>query len=144
DGHSGRGDLAADPAGESGRALAVEIAFDGGADCFVKQHAGPAGAEHDLHFAGGCSDRFEVGQRLGQRDVDRAFPSRLVEQVVVEIATAKSVIAGLAAAVLLGDDLHPKPDQRANVGRNKAVGADDVDHAPAGGEADADLRDARI
>ena len=67
-----------------------------------------------------------------------------LEQIVVEIAAAEPVIAGLAPAVLLGDDLHAEPDQRPHVGCDEAVGANDVDHAPACGESDADLDDARI
>ena len=94
----------------------------------------PAGAATDV----------EVGQRLRQRDVDRPVPRRLLEQLVIEIAAAEAVIAGFAAAVLLGDDLDAEPDQRADVGRDEAVAADDVDHAPAGRQADADLGDARI
>ncbi len=140
DGDARRRDALADPAGEGRGALAVEIAFEPVADRFVEQHAGPAGAEHDRHLAGRRGDRLEVDQRLGQRDVDRAVPCRLVEQLVVEIAAAKAVIAGLAPAVLLGDDLDAEAHQRANVGGDEAVGADDVDHAPACRQADADLR----
>ena len=92
----------------------------------------------------GAATEFEVGQRLRQRDVDRPAPLRLVEQIVVEIAAAEAVIAGFPAAVLLGDDLHAEPDQRAHVGGDEAVGANDVDDAPARREADADLGDARI
>ena len=74
---AGRRDAFADAAGEGRGALAVEIAFEAVADRFVEQHAGPAGAEHDRHFAGRRGDRFEVDQRLGERDVDRAVPVRL-------------------------------------------------------------------
>ena len=143
-GHAGRRDALADPAGEGRRALAVEVAFEAVADRFVQQHAGPAGAEHDRHFAGRRGDRFEIDQRLRERDVDRPVPLRVLEQLAVEVAPAEPVIAGLAAAVLLGDDLHAEPDQRPDVGGDEAVGADDVDHAPAGGERDADLGDARV
>ena len=115
-----RRDALADAAGESRGALAVEVAFEAVADRLVQQHAGPAGAEHDRHFAGRRGDRFEVGQRLGEGDVDRAVPLRLVEQVVVEIAAAKPVIAGFAAAVLLGDDLDAEANQRTNVGARRS------------------------
>ena len=63
------------------------------------------------------------------------FHSRFLEQPAVEIAAAEPVIAGLAPAVLLGDDLHAEPDQRADVGGDEAVAADDVDHAPAAASA---------
>ena len=54
------------------------------------------------------------------------------------------MVAGLAPAVALGDDLNAEANQRANVAGDEAVAADDVDHAPACGEADADLRHPRI
>ena len=50
-GDAGRRDPLADPAGESRRALAVEIALEAVADRLVQQHAGPAGAEHHRHLA---------------------------------------------------------------------------------------------
>ena len=144
-GDAGRRDPLADPAGEGRGALAVEIALEAVADRLVQQHAGPAGAEHDRHLAGRRGDRFEVHQRLGQRDVDRPVPGRRLEQIVVEIAAAEAVIAGLAPAVLLGDDLDVEPDQRPHVMGDEAVGADDVDHAPrCPASADRDLGDARI
>ena len=130
----GRGDALADAAGESRGALAVEVAFEAVADRFVEQHARPAGAEHDGHLAGRRGDRFQVHQRLGQRDVDRPVPLRRLEQPVVEIAPAEAVVAGLAAVAVLGDDLHVEADQRADVVGDEAVGADDLDHAPAAGE----------
>ena len=142
--HARRGDPLADPAGEGRRALAVEVAFEPVADRLVEQHAGPAGAEHDLHLARRGGDRFEIGQRLGERDVDRPAPRRLLEQAVIEVAPAEPVVAGLAPAILFGDDLHPEPDQRPDVRSDEAVGADDVDHAPARRQRDADLGDARI
>ena len=114
------------------------------ADGFVEQNAGPARAHHDRHFAGRRGDRIEIDQSLAQRLVDRAVPLRFLEQPAVKIAAAKPVIADLAPAVLLGDDLDAEADQRANVAGDEAVAADDVDHAPARGKADADLRDARI
>ena len=121
--------------GEGRGALAVEIALEAVADRLVQQHAGPAGAEHDRHLAGRRGDRFEVHQRLGERDVDRPVPGRRLEQLVVEIAAAEAVIAGLAPAVLLDDDLDVEPHQRPHVVGDEAVGADDVDHAPRAGEA---------
>ena len=97
---------------------------------------GQPGPSTTGHLAGRRGDRFEVDQRLGQRDVDRPVPGRRLEQLVVEIAAAEAVIAGLAPAVLLGDDLDVEPDQRADVVGDEAVGADDLDHAPAAGERD--------
>ena len=145
DGDARRRDALADPAGESRGALAVEIAFKPVADRFVEQHAGPAGAEHDRHLAGRRGDRFEVDQRLGQARC-RSPGSTVAgsNKLVVEVAAAEPVIAGFAAVAVLGDDLHVEPHQRPDVGGDEAVGADDVDHAPAARKRDADLRDARV
>ena len=54
------------------------------------------------------------------------------------------ILPGFAAAAVGGDDLHAEPDQRAHVGSGEAVGADDLDRAPAGRQRDADLGDARV
>ena len=72
------------------------------------------------------------------------FQVASLEQIVVEVAAAEAVIAGLAPAVLLDDDLDVEADERAHVVGDEAVGADDVDHAPRAGEHHRDLRDARI
>src|SRR4029077_18419990 len=77
-------------------------------------------------------------------DIDCAAPLRFVEQIVVEIAAAKTVETGLAPTLLLSDDLHAQAHQWPDVGSDEAVGADDVDHAPACGETDADLAHARV
>ena len=143
-GDAGRRDALADPARKGRGALAVEIALEAVADRLVQQHARPAGAEHHRHLARRRGDRFEVHQRLRQRDVDRPVPALRLEQVVVEVAAAEAVEAGLAPPVLLGHDLDVEPHQRPHVVRDEAVRADDVDHAPRARQADRDLGDARI
>ena len=57
-------DLLAHQAREGRGLLAVEVAFEAVADRLMQHHAGPAGAEHDVHFAGGGGNRFEIDQRL--------------------------------------------------------------------------------
>ena len=74
DGDALGGDLLAHQAGEGRGLLAVEIAFEPVADRFVQHHAGPAGAEHDVHLAGRRRHRVEIDQRLAHRLVDRALP----------------------------------------------------------------------
>ncbi len=69
DGHALGRDLLAHQAGEGRGLLAVEIAFEPVADGFMQHHAGPAGAEHHVHFAGRGRDRFQIDQRLAQRAV---------------------------------------------------------------------------
>ncbi len=58
--------------GEGRGLLAIEVAFEPVADRLVQHHAGPAGAEHDVEFAGRGGDGFEIDQRLTHRVVDRA------------------------------------------------------------------------
>ena len=81
----------------------------------------PAGAATDSKFTSACASAMSIA----------AVPRRRVEQAVVEVAAAEPVDAGLAAVALLGDDRDIEPDQRADVAGDEAVGADDLDHAPA-------------
>ena len=71
-------DLLAHQAGESRGPLAVEIALEAVTDRFMKHHAGPAGAEHDIHFAGRRGDRLEIDQRFADRAVGGLAASALV------------------------------------------------------------------
>src|SRR3546814_5582674 len=64
--------------------------------------------------------------------------------MIVHIATAEAEIARFAAAILLDHDRDVEADERADIGREEAVGADDLDHRPASGERDRHLRDARV
>ncbi len=54
------------------------------------------------------------------------------------------MVTGLATTVLVGDDLNAEANKRAHVGGDEAIGANDIDHAPAGRQGHADLDDARI
>nr|WP_264081027.1 hypothetical protein [Sphingopyxis sp. OAS728] len=114
------------------------------ADGFVEQHAGPAGAEQYGELARRGVDRAEVDERLGQRLVDRAVPLRGFEEMIVHVTPAEAEIAGFAAAVLLDHDRHVEADERADVGREETVSADDFDDRPAARERDRYLDDARI
>ena len=142
--HTGSADPLADLAGESARALAVEIAFEAVADRFVQQHAGPAGAEQYGHFASRGGNAFQIDQGLGQSRVDRAIPSFGLEQVVVQPPSTHAEGAGLAPAVLLDDDRDIEPHQRTDVASDKAIGADDLDDRPTCGKAGRNLHHARI
>ena len=144
DGDAGRSDALADLAGKSAAALAVEIAFKAMADRLVQQYTGPAGSEQNGHFARWRRDRSQIGQRLRQCDVDRMFPFMLFEQLVVEIAAAKAVGAGFTAVAILRHDGNVEPHQRPHIGRDKAVGAHNLDNRPAARKPDADLRNTRV
>ena len=84
----------------------------------------PAGAATDSRLVSACASAMSIAR----------FHSRVLEQTAVEIASAKPMIAGLAASVLLGDDLNSEAHQRPHVGGDEAVGTNDVDHAPARGQ----------
>ncbi len=95
-------DALAHQAGEGGGLLAVEVAFEAVADRLVQHHAGPAGAEHDVHFAGGRGDRFEIDQRLAHRFVDRVLPALRLDETLIAFAAAEAVRAGLLARAVAG------------------------------------------
>ena len=143
-GDAGRGHALTNAARESRQLLAVEIALEPVADRFMEQHAGPAGAAHHLHLARRRGDRFQIDQRLRQRGVDTAVPGRGIEQMIVEIAPAEPEAAGFAAVAILRHDRDVEADHRADVAGNEPAGADDVDHAPAARQRDADLVDPGI
>src|SRR5690348_2141219 len=121
-----RSDAVADSSRECRRALAVEVAFEAVANSLVEQDSRPAGAEHHRHLAGRRGDGFEIGQRLAERNVDRTVPLGFFEQASVEIAAAQAVIAGLAASVLLRDDLDAETHERTDVRGDETMVADDV------------------
>ena len=68
----------------------------------------------------------------------------LFKQFVIEKPPAKAVISGFAAFAILRDNADIEAHQRPHIGGDKAIGADDLDHAPAGRKADADLRHTRV
>src|SRR3546814_8088860 len=86
------------------------------------QHAGSAGAEQVGEFTRGCVDRAQIDERLIQRLVDGAVPLGGFEQMVVHVAAAEAEIARFAAPILLDYDRDVEADERADVGREEAVG----------------------
>src|SRR3546814_10807311 len=97
----------------------VEIAFEPMANRFMEQYAGPSGAEQHGHLARRGVDRAQIDERLVQRLVDCAVPLRLLEQMIVHIATAEAEIARFAAAILLDHDRDVEADERADIGRSE-------------------------
>jgi hypothetical protein len=140
---SGR-DLLAHQAGKGGRLLAVEIAFQPVADGLVQHDARPAGAEHDVHFACRCGDRFKIDQRLAQRLVDRGLPAVGSDETLIALAAADAGAAALLPVAIAGHDRHVQPHQRPDVTISFAVGAQDFNHLPGGGDAGGYLPHARI
>ncbi len=143
-GHARRRNAFADAAGKGAGALAIEIALEPMADRLMQQDAGPARPKQHGHLARRRGDRIEIDHRLRQRFIDRAVPGLGLHQLIVEIAPTKTESAGFAPAILFDHDRHVQAHQRTDIGRDKAVGTDDLDHAPRSRERDRDLRDARI
>ena len=146
-GHALGGHALADAVGEGAAALAVEVAFQAVADGLVQQHAGPAGAQHHVHLAGGGGAGLQVGQ--GGAD---GFVHILGEQGIVEIVQAQAATAAgradlaarLSVLLLFGDHRQTHAHQGTHVGRQRAVGAGHQHHVVLGSQPRHHLLDARI
>ena len=128
--HPRRGHALAEKAGERAGLLAVEVAFEAMADGLVQQDAGPAGAEHHWHFAGGRRDGFEVDQSLAERLVHLRLPALGREELVVDRAPADALRACLLPLAVVHHDGNVEADERAHVRGAAAVGADDLHRLP--------------
>ena len=64
--------------------------------------------------------------------------------MIVEIAPAEPEAAGFTAVTMFGDNRHVEPDHRADVAGDEPASANDVDHAPAARQRNADLIDPRV
>jgi hypothetical protein len=132
-----------DATGKGARALAVEVAFQSVAHCFVQQDAGPARPEHHGHFAGWRCPGLQVAQRRLHRLVHI-----LGHQRVVEIGQAKAPAtagrAHFAAAFLLGNDRQAQPHQGPHIGGQGAVGSRHHHHVVFHRQASHHLHDAPV
>ena len=124
------GDLLAHQPGESRSLLAVEIALEAVADGLVQHHAGPAGAEHDVHFAGRRGHGFQIDQRLADRAVGGLAPRLGLDEARVTFAAAIALAAAFLPVALAGDDRDIDAHQRADVAIALAVGPQDFHHLP--------------
>ena len=126
-------------------ALAVEVAFEAVADRFVEENARPAGAEHDVHRAGGAGHGVEIHQREAHGFVDERLPARGLEELRELATAAAALIADLAASLgALRDHLHVHPHQRLHVRDERAVARRDHHVAVLRDHARHHLDDARI
>ena len=123
-------DLLAHQAREGRGLLAIEIAFEAVADRFVQHHAGPAGAEHDIHLAGGRRNGFQIDQSLPHGVIGRVAPGARLDEALIAFAAAVTVAAGFLARAIAGDDRHIEPHQRTHVAIDFAVGAQNFHDLP--------------
>src|ERR1700761_1743757 len=111
------------------------------ADGFVQHDAGPAGAEHDVHFAGGGRYRFQVDQRFADRAVRGLAPGPGFDEARIALASAIAARAAFLAAALARDHRNIDAHKRADVTIAFAIGTKDFDHLPGRAQADRDLAD---
>ncbi|MNZ22966.1 hypothetical protein D3C78_400680 [compost metagenome] len=142
-GAQARGDLFAHVAAVGRAALAVEVAFQAMAHRLVQQHPGPARTEHHRQGTGRRRNGFEVDQCLTQGLTGKAHDP-FVGEIAVIGAPATTMTATFAATVLLNDDTDVEAHQRANVGRQAAIGGGDQNALPDPGHAHGDLLDTWI
>ena len=96
----------------------------------MQHEAGPAGAEHYGQLSGRRRAAVQVDQRLAQRLVHRAAPECGVKQTPIAMTPPGAEGAAFPSPVLLHHDRHVEPDQRAQVGRPRAVRAQHLDRLP--------------
>ena len=137
-------DLLAHQACEGRGLLAVEVAFEAMTDRLMQHHAGPAGAQHHVHLAGGGGDQFQVDQRLADRAVGGLAPRLGFDEARIALAAAITLAAALLPVALAGDHGNIDPHQRADVAIALAVGPQDLDHLPGGAQADGSLPHPRV
>ena len=111
---------------EGGDALAVEVGFEPVADRFVQQDAGPAGAEHDGHLAGGRLHGVQLHDGLPRGFCGEVLGRLLVQEEVEIHASAAAGMAALRGAVVLA-----RQRRDAHAGQRLPV---EVEHAVAGGD----------
>ena len=137
-------DLLAHQAGEGRGLLAVEIALEAVADRFMQHHAGPAGAEHHVHFAGRSRHRFQIDHGLADRAVGGLAPRLGLDEARVRLAAAIALAAAFLPVALAGHHGNIDAHQRADVAIALAVGPQDFHHLPGRHQADRHLPHPRI
>ena len=144
DGYALRRHLLAHQTGEGRRLLAVEIAFQPVTDSLMQHHARPSCRQHDVECAGGCRLGRQIDQCLTQGLLGAVFPAVLGNEFAERLATAHAIGAAFLAVAVTHDNLDVEPHKRTNVAGKAAVGAQDLDMLPGGGERSGDLTHARV
>ena len=110
----------------------------------MQHHAGPAAAEHDIHFAGGSRNSLKIHQRLSDRFIDCALPGLRVDEPVKTFAPAESVTARFLSVAVSSDHSNIESHHGANVAIGLSIGTQDFHHLPGGSDARGDLPHPRI
>src|SRR5262249_32238950 len=111
---------------------------------FMQHHSRPARAKYNIHFTSRSRNRLKIDQGLPYRFVDRALPGLRVDQSLKAFTPAKSVATRFLTVTVSGNHSNVEPDHRANVAIGFAIGAQDLDDLPVGGNAGRHLPHARI
>ncbi|CDI07656.1 conserved protein of unknown function [Agrobacterium pusense] len=132
-GHAGRGDHFAHQAGECGRLLAVEIAFQTVTHGLMQHHTRPAGAQHHIHGAGRRIDGCEVDERLTQSLIGAALPVFFCDEIAETDPAANAIGAAFLPIAFTRHDGDVDAGHRPDVTDAVAIGAQNVNHLPACG-----------
>ena len=109
----------------------------------MQQHARPAVAQDNGHFACGRRAGFEINQGLFDRGIDK-LPHQSFIKISQVVATAAARAALFAPVALFGDDGNVQTHHRTDVGGVPAVEAGDVNHVVFASQPRHHLHDARI
>src|ERR1700722_12411047 len=137
-------DLLAHQACERRGLLAVEIALEAVTDGFVQHHAGPAGTQHDVHFARRGGNRFEIDQRLADGAISSFAPRLGLDEAGIAFAAAITLATAFLAVALAGNDRNIDAHQRTDIAIALAIRPQDFHHLPGSAQAHRDLPDPRI
>ena len=76
--------------------------------------------------------------------INGAIPGRGFKQPIIKIASTQAEKAAFPSAIFFGNNADVETHKRANVGCDKAIGADNFHDAPACRQADRNLGDTRV
>ena len=112
-------------------------------DGFVQQHARPAVAQNNGHFACGRRAGFEINQGLFDGGIDKVPHEGFIEISQV-VASATTRTALLSPVALFGDNGNVQAHHRTNIRRVSAIKTGDVNHVVFAGQPRHHLHNARI
>ena len=113
-------------------------------DGFVQHHAGPAGAQHDVHFARRGGHRLEINQRLADGAIGGFAPCLGVDEAGITFAAAIALAAAFLTITLAGNHRNVDAHQGTDIAVTFAIRPQDFDHLPGRAQADRDLPHPRI